>query len=147
MQPSVPGEPRVNILLKHLEIILSVAGVIVVFTVSWLFFHAPYARWQAAAITAVAVGLLHGFIFYTVRLRQRQMRQSTIREMQIVVDDIVRNQMTVVSLSAQLIPSVPGSMQQREWAQRSIEAAHEIGRRLNEIDSERLSDLMRRRPH
>jgi hypothetical protein len=38
-------------------------------------------------------------------------------------------------------------MQQREWAQRSIEAAHEIGRRLNEIDSERLSDLMRRRPH
>jgi uncharacterized membrane protein YraQ (UPF0718 family) len=137
----------VNVLLKHLEIILSVAGVIVVFTVSWLFFHAPYARWQAAAITAVAVGLLHGFIFYTVRLRQRQMRQSTIREMQIVVDDIVRNQMTVVSLSAQLVPSVPGSIQQREWAQRSIEAAHEIGRRLNEIDSERLSDLMRRRPH
>ena len=75
MQPSVPGEPRVNILLKHLEIILSVAGVIVVFTVSWLFFHAPYARWQAAAITAVAVGLLHGFIFYTERLSDLMRRR------------------------------------------------------------------------
>jgi hypothetical protein len=137
----------VTLLLKYLELILSIAGILVIFTVSLFFFHAQQARWEAAAVTAAAVGLIHGFIFYLVRHRQRQLRQTTIGEMRLVVDDIVRNQMTVVSLSAGLDPDAPAAVQQREWAQRSIEAAHEIARRLNEIDAERLSDLIRRRPH
>jgi dipeptide/tripeptide permease len=134
----------VKVLLRYLELILSAAGIVVIFVVFLLFFHAQTTRW-AAAIAASAVGVIHGLIFYFVR-RQRQVRQTTINEMRLVVEDIVRNQMTVVSLSAALDPEASTLLKQREWAQSSIEAAHEIGRRLNDIDSERLSDLINRRP-
>jgi hypothetical protein len=133
-------------LLKYLELILSVVSVLILSTVSWIFFHAHSARWEAAGVITAAAALIHGSIFYLIRRRQNRLRQITIRQMQVVADDIVRNQMTVVSLSAGLPPDAPPSVQQREWAQRSIEAAHEIARRLNDIDSDRLSELIRRRP-
>ena len=135
-----------RILLKYLELILSAAGILVILAVPMLFFPAAEVRWKVATLTAALVGIIHGVIFYLVRNRQRQIRRTTIHEMQLVVDDIVRNQMTVVSLSAGLPPDAPPSVQQREWAQRSIEATHEIARRLNDIDSDRLSELIRRRP-
>jgi len=83
----------VNALLRHLELVLSAVGVLVIFVVPMVFFRQPTLRWEAAAVTAAAVGVIHGLIFYAVRRRQRLIRRDTIREMQLVVDDIVRNQL------------------------------------------------------
>ncbi|RXS95639.1 hypothetical protein [Silvibacterium dinghuense] len=132
--------------MKYLELILSAAGIVVILAVPLLFFHQQQLRWEAAAIAAACVGVIHGVIFFVVRHRQRLVRQTTIREMRLVVEDIVRNQMTVVSLSAGLNVEPSSATRQREWAQRSIDAAQEIGRRLNDIDAERLSVLVKRRP-
>jgi len=139
-----------NAILRHLELVLSGVGIVVIFAVPMLFFHrtgfhGADLRWQAAAVTAAAVGLIHGLIFYLVRRRQRLVRQETIREMQVVVDDIVRNQLTVIGLSAALSREsnrTDGRLE--DWAERSINAAHEIGHRLKAIDSERLQHLIRR---
>ncbi|MFT4111544.1 hypothetical protein [Silvibacterium sp.] len=133
-------------LLKYLELVLSGAGILVILVVPILFFHQQSSRWEAAAITAAAVGIIHGVIFFIVRHRQRLVRQTTIQEMRVVVEDIVRNQMTVVSLLAGLNVEPGTAAKQREWAQRSIDAAQEIGRRLNDIDSEQLTVLVKRRP-
>lgn len=139
-----------NAILRHLELVLSGVGILVIFAVPMLFFprpgfHGPDLRWEAAAVTAAAVGLLHGLIFYLVRRRQRLVRQETIREMQLVVDDIVRNQLTVIGLSAALsLESTRTDGRLEDWAERSINAAHEIGHRLRAIDSERLQYLIRR---
>jgi hypothetical protein len=135
----------VNALLKYLELLLSAVGILVIFAVPLLFFPEREMRWQAAAVTAALVGLIHGVIFYLVRRRQRHLRQTTIHEMQMVVDDIVRNQMTVVALSAGLNLEASTAAKQQEWAQRSIDAAHEIARRLNDINSERLRSLLNNR--
>jgi len=135
----------VNVILRHLELVLSGVGIVVIFAVPIFFFHRPNLRWEAAAVTAAAVGLIHGLIFYLVRRRQRLVRQQTIREMQLVVDDIVRNQLTVIGLSAALSrESSRTDGRLEDWAERSIVAAHEIGHRLRAIDSERLQQLIRR---
>jgi len=65
--------------------------------------------------------------------------------MQLVVNDIVRNQLTVIGLSAALARESDRTEGRLEdWAERSISAAHEIGHQLRAIDSERLQDLIRR---
>lgn len=134
-----------NGILRHLELVLSAIGVMVILAVPMLFFRQPTLRWQAAAVTAAAVGVIHGIIFYAVRRRQRLIRRDTIREMQLVVDDIVRNQLTVIGLSAALARESDRTEGRLEdWAERSINAAHEIGHQLKAIDSERLRDLIRR---
>lgn len=140
------SEVCLRFLLKYLELILSGAGILVILAVPLLFFHQTTYRWEAAAIAATGVGVIHGVIFFIVRHRQRLVRQTTIREMQMVVEDIVRNQMTVVSLFAGLDVEPATAAKQREWAQRSIDAAQEIGRRLNDINSEQLTVLISRRP-
>jgi hypothetical protein len=81
-----------KVLLRYLELILSALGVVVILAIPTLFFPSPQHRWIAAAITATAVGVIHGLIFFTVRDRQRTIRTQTIREMQLLVDDLVRNQ-------------------------------------------------------
>ncbi|MFY9936184.1 MAG: hypothetical protein WAK33_04915 [Silvibacterium sp.] len=134
-----------NAILRHLELVLSSVGIVVIFAVPMLFFRRPDLRWEAAAITAAAVGVIHGIIFYAVRRRQRLIRRDTIREMQLVVDDIVRNQLTVIGLSAALArESSHTEGRLEDWAERSINAAHEIGHQLKAIDSERLHALIRR---
>jgi len=134
-----------NVILRHLELVLSAIGVLVIFAVPMVFFRQPSLRWEAAAVTAAAVGVIHGIIFYAVRRRQRLIRRDTIREMQLVVDDIVRNQLTVIGLSAALArESSRPDGRLEDWAERSIVAAHEIGHQLKAIDSERLQALIRR---
>jgi len=65
--------------------------------------------------------------------------------MQMVVDDIVRNQLTVIGLSPALTQESPrGDGRLEDWAERSINAAHEICHRLRAIDSEKLQYLIRR---
>ena len=86
--------------LRHLELILSAAGLAVIFAVPTLFFRDRSRYLPALAITAVAVGLLHGVIFWLVRQRQRQVRQETIAQLQAMLLDVINNKLTIL-LAAQ----------------------------------------------
>ena len=86
--------------LRHLELILSVAGLGVIFAVPTLFFRHGSRYLPAMAITAIAVGILHGVIFWLVRHRQRRVRQETIAQLQAMLLDVINNKLTIV-LAAQ----------------------------------------------
>jgi predicted membrane channel-forming protein YqfA (hemolysin III family) len=75
-------------LLRNLELILTAAGVLVVFVIFALFRDA--GPWKPAAICAVAVGVIHGIIFYIVRSKQRKARNSEVFSIRDMLDDVLK---------------------------------------------------------
>jgi hypothetical protein len=91
-------------LSKYLELVFTVLGLIVILAVPALFsryytMHLGAAYpWRVAAITAIAVGTIHGILFYIVRSRQRESRERVIRDVR-HLSDVVCNQLQVVVFS------------------------------------------------
>jgi hypothetical protein len=114
-------------ILRYLELILTVVGVLVVALVFALFRHT--APWKPAAICAVAVGVLHGIVFYVVRSKQRSARSQEVFSIRDMLDDMVNNRLTT-----KLYPAQVGD----DWRQRAQRAVWEIQARLNFIEDESL---------
>ncbi len=88
-----------RIFVDNLELWLSAAGIAVTFAIPAVFPH-TFAFWQVAAFSAVGVATLHGVIFWIVRRRQRQVRRHVIAEIRSMTQDVVKNQLAVISLIA-----------------------------------------------
>lgn len=88
--------PRV--FLDHIELWLSFAGLIVAIALPQVFGAEGMSFWRATAAVAIAVGLIHGFIFWTVRYRQRQARRDSICEIREMLADVVKNQLTAIDM-------------------------------------------------
>jgi uncharacterized membrane protein (UPF0182 family) len=84
-------------LLNQLELIFTVAGIGVILLVTLVVHPQDMTTWQVAAITATAVGLIHGVLFWLVRRRQREVRRETIAELQGMLKDIINNQLAVIA--------------------------------------------------
>jgi len=88
--------------LKHLELLLSSIGLVLIFAIPYaLRAHADV--WQVAAITATSTGLIHGLIFWGVRRRQRVVREKAIADIKEMLNDVLLNQLASISLNAQMI--------------------------------------------
>lgn len=85
-----------NFVLRYLELIFTVAGLAVIFGVTVIFRSPTANAWPLAAITAALVGVVHGVLFWFVRRRQREVRLTTIAELQGMLKDIINNQLTVI---------------------------------------------------
>jgi hypothetical protein len=118
--------------LRHLELILSAAGLAVIFAIPALFFRHGSRYLPAMAITAIAVGLLHGVIFWLVRQRQRRVRKETIAQLQAMLLDVINNKLTIV-LAAQSAEVGPQDrVQLQEKAQASLASIQALLRDLSE---------------
>lgn len=85
--------------INNIELWLSAAALFVIWVVpAFLIPEADF--WKVAALTAVAVGTLHGVIFWTIRRRQRILRERTIMEIREMLADVLKNQLSVVQLYA-----------------------------------------------
>jgi ABC-type transport system involved in cytochrome bd biosynthesis fused ATPase/permease subunit len=115
--------------LKYLELILTAAGVLVVV----VFFSAfrNIAPWKAAALSAVAVGVLHGAIFFAVRSAQRSTRSKELRSIRQTLNDLMRNKLQVVMFAAEI--------KNQDWRPEAQQAVQEIQNRLNAIEGEALT--------
>lgn len=102
-----------NFILRNLELLLTALGVAVAFTVPLLFGTDEITLWKVGAITALSVGILHGVLFWIVRRRQHQVRQKTIRQIQVMMQDIVSNKLQIISMAASQRPAVDESLQKR----------------------------------
>jgi cbb3-type cytochrome oxidase subunit 3 len=91
---------KMKFLLDNIELILSAAGLAVILFVPLAFFSNPNIVWEAAAITAAVVGVLHGVIFWLVRRRQRQVRDEAVREIKLMLQDVINNQLMVITANA-----------------------------------------------
>ncbi|CAM3002297.1 hypothetical protein [Rariglobus hedericola] len=86
---------------ENLELILTAAGLLVIFAVHWIFQQSEHP-WALTAATAIAVGVLHGVIFWIVRTRQRRIRQRTLEDAERMLKDIVNNQLCVIIFAADM---------------------------------------------
>ena len=89
-------------ILRHLELILTFAGLVVIFGATALVHPDGVSSWTVAAITATAVGIIHGILFWVVRRRQRQVRQAALADVEQMLRDVIANQLSVIRLSAHL---------------------------------------------
>lgn len=62
-----------RVFLNHIELWLSGLGLLVIVAVPYLA-APPAATWQTAALTAIAVGVIHGVLFWVVRRRGEALR-------------------------------------------------------------------------
>ncbi len=115
--------------LEYLELILTAAGVLVVIVVFAVFRNV--APWKAAAISALAVGVLHGIIFFVARSAQRKARRSAVSAIRHTFDDLVRNKLQVVLFATEI--------QDQDWRPAAQRAVQEIQNSLNRIEAESLT--------
>jgi len=114
--------------LRYLEVVLTVAGVAVVAIVFLIF--RDVAPWKAAAICAVAVGVVHGLVFFLVRNSQRQARKVALDDIRQTLDDLIRNKLQVVLFASEI--------QHEDWRPAAQQAVEEISTRLDLIQGEAL---------
>lgn len=88
--------------LNNIELVLSAVGLAVIVLVPLLLQPTVDNLWAVAAMTAAVVGVLHGIIFWLIRRRQRQIRAAAIAEIREMLHDVVKNQLAIISLNAQL---------------------------------------------
>lgn len=86
--------------LNNIEIILSVAGLIVIWSVPELITH-QQDSWTPTAVVATSVGVLHGLIFWLIRRRQRKVRNEAIKDIQLMLKDQINSLLTVITISAE----------------------------------------------
>jgi hypothetical protein len=118
-----------RILLRYLELVLTGVGVLVVAAVFVLF--RGVEPWKASAIAAVAVGVLHGVIFFSVRAAQRRARNEALNQVRKNLDDLIRNKLQVVLCATE--------MQEQDWRPVAHYAALEIESILARIEREALA--------
>ena len=91
-----------RIAIENIELLLSGAGLAIILVVPQFIASDGFEYWQATAVTAIAVGLLHGIIFWFIRRRQRLIRQQSILQIREMLHDVMRNQLGIISFNAYL---------------------------------------------
>jgi len=119
--------------LEYLELILTAAGILVVAAVFAVFRHV--SAWKAATIAALAVGVLHGTIFFAVRSVQRRVRRQEVQRIREMFNNLIRNKLQIVLFATE----VPNG----DWRPAAQKAVEEIQESLNRIDEESLRPLRR----
>lgn len=125
-----------KVLLQNLELVLTAAGLVVIFGAA-LATPDTANRWEIAAITAVSVGVIHGLIFWLVRRRQRQVRQDALDEVSVMLRDIVNNQLTIIQAGVHLTRN--GSPEANLAVARIGSAVTSISGVLHDLSEESLS--------
>lgn len=121
--------------LKHIELWLSAAGIAVILAVGALFGGAGAGHWKVTAYTAIAVGVLHGCIFWAVRRRQRLVREKTLQEAHAMLRDSIQKQ-----VAALLTMDARATEDQRRRLDGVFDSLVLLDHLLDSLSSERLRD-------
>jgi hypothetical protein len=119
--------------VDNLEIYLTFAGLAVIFAMPALF-GGLGDYWQVLGVTAIAVGVVHGLLFWVVRRRQRQVRRELIVATREMLADRIRNQLQVLLVAA----TENRDETNRARVQAAMEASHEIVRTLDQLSLDSL---------
>ncbi len=118
-----------RVFVDHIELWLSAAGLAVILAVPALF-SGDVGPWKLAAVTAIAVGVIHGLIFWLVRRRQRRVRAETIGEVSEMLRDVVNNQLTVILAHR--------GVRRAEDVERVRTSVHAVSQAVNSLSEESL---------
>jgi len=84
--------------INHIELWLSGVALILIFGIPAAVEPGELRFWRLTAIVAIVVGSIHGVIFWVVRRRQRRIREQSIREIQAMLADVVKNRLTAIDM-------------------------------------------------
>ena len=96
---SAPKLENVRSFIDNIELWLSFAGLLVIFDLPRLVGVGDSDTWKVSAEVAIAVGVLHGCLFWIVRRRQRAIRRQVIEELRTMLRDRVNNQLAVITMA------------------------------------------------
>lgn len=116
-----------------MELWLSAAGVAVILLLPRLLGATRGNYWRATAITAIAVGVLHGLIFWSVRRRQRAVREKTLAEAHAMLRDGIQKQ-----VAALLTMDARATEDQRKRLDGVFDSMILLDHMLDSLSSERL---------
>jgi hypothetical protein len=119
--------------LRHIELWLSAAGIAVVLLVGALVGGSGLGHWKVTAYTALAVGLLHGCVFWAVRRRQRLVREQTLQEAHAMLRDRIQKQ-----VAALLTMDARATEDQRRRLDGVFDSLMLLDHLLDSLSSERL---------
>ena len=125
--------------LRHIELFLSAAGLLVIVAVPGLAPNLFGSQWVTAAVTATFVGVLHGMIFWLVRSRQRKLREQTISEISSMLRDVVNNQLTIIAMASESDAAAR--------AKTTVDSARNISTLVNSLNEEKLRQWRERFPN
>jgi hypothetical protein len=120
--------------LKFLELYLTVAGLVVTLAAATIASQLATEIYPVIATVAVAVGVVHGCLFFLVRRRQRLVRAETLERVQLMLKDIVNNQLQVLQLADAANRRRPGAVHEGTIS----ESIARISRAVGSISDESL---------
>jgi hypothetical protein len=91
--PPMPPGLRAHF-LDNLELYLTGVGLVLTLTIPMLLGSAHF--WPAFGVVALAISVVHGFLFWTVRRRQRRVRAELLTEVRVMLKDRINNQLQVL---------------------------------------------------
>jgi hypothetical protein len=123
----------VRAFLNHIELWLSAAGVAIILLIGALLAGDDGGHWKATAYIAIAVGVLHGIIFWVVRRRQRRVREQTLQEAHAMLRDGIQKQ-----VAALLTMDARATEEQRRRLDGVFDSLILLDHLLDSLSSERL---------
>ena len=123
--------------INHIELWLSAVAVVLIFGIPSVVGPQGLAFWRLTAIIAVAVGTIHGVIFWVVRRRQRQIRRQSIREIQAMLADVVKNHLTAIDM---YLPEEDDPEMVRQEVDGIRTSIREIAEHVDNLSEETLED-------
>jgi len=121
--------------VNHIELWLSGVALVLIFGIPALVGPGAVEFWRLTAWVAVAVGTLHGVLFWVVRRRQRKIRQQSIRAIQAMLADVVKNRLTAIDMYLPEAEDPEMVRQEVEGIRRSI---REIAEEVDHLSEETL---------
>lgn len=119
--------------LKYLEILFTLAGLVVIFLAVLIFTPTGASPWQVAAIAATLVGIVHGLLFWLVRRRQREVRRAVIADVQAMLKDVISNQLTLILAMSNLREArAEEALRAGDYISRSVTTISEALRHLSD---------------
>ena len=120
--------------LRHMELWLSALGIVLILLVPGLLLRGRGGDlWKVTAYLAIAVGLLHGLIFWLVRRRQRRVREQTLAEAHAMLRDGIHRQ-----VAALLTMDATASEEQRRRLDGVFDSLMLLDQLLDSLSAERL---------
>lgn len=123
--------------VNHIELWLSGVALLLIFGIPAVAGPSGIAFWRLTAIIAIAVGTIHGVIFWVVRRRQRQIRRKSIREIRAMLADVVKNRLAAINMYLPEDEEPEMVRQEVEGIQQSI---REIAEHVDNLSEETLQD-------
>ncbi len=123
--------------INHIELWLSAVALVLIFGIPAAVGPQGLDFWRLTAIIAIAVGTIHGVIFWVVRRRQRQIRRRSIRQIQQMLADVVKNRLTAIDM---YLPEEEDPEMVRQEVDGIRSSIREIAQHVDNLSEETLED-------